>query len=124
MIKSIAFQYALKPGAKEAFQLILKEAVEDKEAYQDFLLRYDIYSSKVWLSAIGGVDYVFFYHDVGPDFDKKSQAFSSSEHAFDRWLRCSLESVYDTQSIVVDGYSLPVMSFDAVPRIFDLTSTD
>ncbi len=118
--KSIVFQYALKPKTRETFQSILDEAVKDKEAYRSFLLRYDIYTSKVWLNALRGVDYVFFYHDVGPDFDEKSQLFPDSNHPFDRWLRHSLESVYDTKSIVVEGYSLPVMEFYAISPLCDV----
>ena len=120
MVRSIAFQYALKPNTKSQFQSILREAINDQTSYRDFLLRYDIYSSKVWLTVINQRDYVFFYHDIGPSFEEKSTHFPTSEHAFDAWLRQSLESVYDAEGISVDGYTCPVFSFNAIEPTFQI----
>lgn len=55
---------------------------------------------------------------LGRALRKKSRHFPTSEHAFDAWLRQSLESVYDAEGISVDGYTCPVFSFNAIEPTF------
>lgn len=60
------------------------------------LARYDMACVKIWVKTLNDRDYVFVYHEVGPDFQEKIKDWDNSQHPFDQWFNQQIMSVYDT----------------------------
>tara|TARA_R110000868_G_scaffold8205_3_gene42563 strand:- start:151701 stop:152039 length:339 start_codon:yes stop_codon:yes gene_type:complete len=109
-MKSVLFSMAVKPGKLEEYKAFAKETLARMDEYSDMMKRYDIHSAKVWLKQIAGTDYVFVYHDVGPNFEEKMQGWESSDHPFDKWFNEALMDSYDIENIA--AMEAPEQLFD------------
>ncbi len=98
MMPSVLFTIPMKQGKLEDYLAFAKETELRAKEYSAMLQRYDIHSTKIWQSKIGNTDYIFVYHDVGPDFQEKMKSWGISDHSFDKWFRESINNFYDIQS--------------------------
>jgi len=109
--QSILMSIPLKEGCLAQYLAFAKEAQERATEYKEMLLRYDIHSAKVWTQNISGRDYVFVYHDVGPNFEEKMKGWDTSAHPFDTWFRESIMAVYDISSVEDMGVMSQAVDF-------------
>ena len=109
-MSSTLFAIPLKHGKLEEYLSFAKETELRAKEYSDMLQRYDIHSAKIWQTKIGYADYIFVYHDVGPDFQEKMKSWDVSDHPFDKWFRESIHNVYDIQSL--NSFKPPVEVLD------------
>jgi len=97
-MKTVLFCIPLKKGSLEGYKAFAKETVVRADEYKGMLTRYDISCAKTWHKNIGGSNYIFVYHEVGPDFEEKMQGWDTSEHPFDKWFRESMMESYDIEN--------------------------
>jgi hypothetical protein len=106
-MNTLLFCIPLKANSLEKFEDFIKQTSNDKSAeWKDMLTRYDMSCVKVWVKHIEARDYVFVYHEVGPDFAAKIQGWDTSEHPFDQWFNAAIMSVYDTGPVDAAATSL------------------
>lgn len=98
-MKSVLFCIPLKDGFLSQYEAFAKQTVERAKEYKDMMTRYDIYCAKIWHKNISNHDYVFVYHEVGPQFEEKMQNWAISEHSFDKWFREGMMAVYDIEDV-------------------------
>jgi hypothetical protein len=92
------FCIPLKARKLDQYLAFAKETLQKPEEYSDMLKRYDIHSAKIWNGRFGEQDYLFVYHDVGPEFEEKMKGWDTSKHPFDEWFRGNIEAVYDASA--------------------------
>ena len=97
-MKSILFCIPLKSGSLQTYLAFAKKTTESPKQYSDMLKRYDIHCAKIWNASLDGKDYVFVYHEVGPQFKEKMKEWDTSTHPYDTWFRESIMAVYDIES--------------------------
>ncbi len=90
-----------------------KETTERPQEYSEMLKRYDIHCAKIWNSHFNEHDYVFVYHEVGPEFEEKMSGWETSDHPFDAWFRESINAVYDIESAASVAEPNKVLEFIA-----------
>ena len=93
--QTVLFCIPLKKRCLRQYQDFAKQTVERAKEYKEMLIRYDIHCAKIWHKNIGGNDYVFVYHEVGPQFKEKMKGWDISTHPFDQWFRNEMMTVYD-----------------------------
>ena len=98
-MKTVLFCMALKPGTLEQYLAFAKKTIERGKEYRDLLTRYDIHCAKIWHKKISDRDYIFVYHEVGPNFEEKMKGWPTSEHPFDKWFNENIMAVYDIEDI-------------------------
>ncbi|MFN7096688.1 MAG: hypothetical protein ACK4PR_03925 [Gammaproteobacteria bacterium] len=95
---TVLFCIPLKENSLAQYETFAKEHVQQDKEYREMLTRYDIHSAKVWHQNINNRDYVFVYHEVGPNFTEKMKGWDTSTHPFDKWFRDNMMAVYDIDS--------------------------
>lgn len=97
MKNSVLFCIPLKKGCTDQFKKFVKETSETKsQEWADMLSRYDMSCVKIWIKNIENRDYVFVYHETGPDFPEKIKGWDNSQNQFDQWFNEQITAVYDT----------------------------
>lgn len=110
-MKSILFSIPLKQNCLEQYLNFVEQAEQLKKAeWKEMLSRYDIHCVKIWHKHINDQDYVFVYHEVGPDFEEKLKGWDNSEHPFDQWFNQQIMAVYDIEN--VDAMEAPKQLVD------------
>ena len=105
-MKTALFCIPLKQASLQQYLAFCEQtAKHKKDEWKDMLSRYDIHSVKIWHKHISGRDYVFVYHDVGPQFKERLKGWSDSDHPFDKWFNQQIMAVYDVED--VDGMEQP-----------------
>lgn len=97
-MKTVLFCIPLKKGTLSQYEAFSKEHVKREKEYKDMLTRYDIHCAKIWHKNINDRDYVFVYHEVGPNFREKMTGWDTSNHPFDQWFRENMMAVYDIEN--------------------------
>jgi hypothetical protein len=97
-MESVLFCIPLKKDCLSQYENFAKQTVKKEKEYKDMLNRYDIHCAKVWYKNINDRDYVFVYHEVGPNFRMKMKEWDKSEHPFDKWFRENMMAVYDIKN--------------------------
>lgn len=105
IMNSVLFVIPLKAGSLPQYKVFANESMARSDEYKDMLLRYDIHSAQTWHKNIDGHDYIFVYHLVGDNFNKKMEGWDTSTHPFDSWFRESIMEVYDIEN--ASGMSQP-----------------
>ena len=95
MTNTVLYCIPLKEKVLAQYELFAQETIKRAREYRDMLKRYDIYCAKTWHKQFNGQDYVFVYHEVGPDFQNRMKHWDDSAHEFDRWFRENIMAVYD-----------------------------
>lgn len=95
---NVLFCVPLKKGCLKQYQAFAKETIEKEKEYRDLMARYDIHCTKVWHKNINDCDYIFVYHEVGPNFEEKMKNWETSEHSFDQWFNASMMAVCDFEN--------------------------
>ncbi len=97
-MNTVLFCIPLKPNSLAQYEAFAKETVTRAQEYKSMLKRYDIHCAKVWHKNINATDYVFVYHEVGPEFEEKMSTWDTSIHPFDTWFRENMLAVYDIEN--------------------------
>lgn len=97
-MKTVLFCIPLKKGCLNQYKNFANESVKKEKAYKEMLFRYDIFCAKTWHKNVAGTDYIFVYHEVGPNFEEKMKGWDTSSHPFDQWFRESMMAVYDIKN--------------------------
>ncbi len=96
-MKTVLFCIPLKTGCVKQFQDFVKQTTEQKsEEWKEMLARYDMSCLKIWIKNLEHRDYVFVYHELGPNFSEKIKGWNNSQHPFDQWFNQQIMTVYDT----------------------------
>ena len=98
-METVLFCIPIKKGCLDQYKGFVKEALAREDEYKDMLSRYDIHCVKIWHENLGGQDYAFTCHDIGPEFDTRIANWDNSEHPFDQWFGGWIMEVYDIQDI-------------------------
>ncbi len=107
-MKTVLFCIPLKRGCLEQFQEFVKQTNEQKpKEWKDMLARYDMSCVKIWIKTLESRDYVFVYHEVGPDFSEKIKNWNDSKHPFDQWFNQQIMAVYESGP--VDAAATPLL---------------
>jgi len=99
-MKTVLFCIPLKMDCLEKFKNIVKQTSEKKaDEWKNMLARYDMSCVKIWHKLIDDKDYVFVYHETGPQFEEKIKAWNNSQHPFDNWFNQQIMAVYDSSAV-------------------------
>lgn len=99
-MKTVLFCIPLKKNCLDKFKNFIKQTSENKsKEWKDMLARYDMSCVKVWYKLIEGKDYVFVYHETGPQFEEKIKGWNDSKHPFDQWFNQQITAVYDSSAV-------------------------
>lgn len=112
-MKTILFCIPLKEGTLNQYEAFTKEFVKREKEYSDMLTRYDIHCAKVWHKNINDREYVFVYHEVGPNFREKMKGWDASDHPFDEWFRKNMMAFYDIKNAAGMGEPQQLVDFSA-----------
>ncbi len=98
MMTTTLFCIPLKEGKTEAYKAFVKECVESRTSdYKDFLKRYSLNLTKLWIHTIDGKDYALFIHEFGHNATERLKGWSTSTHPFDQWFDAHLRECYDIE---------------------------
>lgn len=97
-MKTALFFIPLKKNCLNQYEYFLKETIKKAKQYKEMLTRYDIHCAKVWHKNINNRDYIFVYHEVGPNFRERMKNWDTSSHPFDKWFRETMMAVYDIEN--------------------------
>lgn len=109
-MQNILLCLSIKHDRLDQFKSFSEQIIKQKDEYRQMLKRCDILSTRIWQKKINDVNYVFIYHDVGPDFAEKTKSFGESTHPFDKWMQAQIMDIYNFEDVNTQEY--PIQIFD------------